>query len=257
MNKRIFILLIGTLTLALFSMSFVLAAPNGANVSHVSTTSASSGNPSNYSAYAGNVTELTVTGLTTTSSWQGYYGNVSGVIQLANSGGNVMYNWSQANPTGEVYASMNGTIAWSYIQCFNYTANGTYCPFDNGLSGATSLCGMNLTQLETTYNINVSDVDAVNNTFSASDHAQFYTNNKQFSPGECKNIKIYNSTGQGLFDEALLYEPTGRSVIFASVLQADANGFDGNTHDFEMLVLDDGHSGDTNPTNYYFYMEIA
>ncbi len=257
-NKgNLFILLVISLAFLVFSLNSVIAAPYGAGtVTQQNSTRAIADSPQSHNALAGNVTELTIFGYTTTQSWQGYSGNVSGVIQLADSADKVMYNWSDANPRGEVYASRNDTIAWSYVQCFNYTANGSYAS-DTAQAGATSLYGMNYTQLQTTYNISLDDVDSVNNTFTLNNHALFYTNNLNFSLGECKNMKVFNSTGVGAFDEALLYEPTGRSLIFTSILQRDANGFDGKTHDFEMLVLEDGHTTDTTTTTYYFYIELG
>ncbi len=258
MIKKTFIILLLAGVVCLIALNSAAAAPSGVtNINQINSTSAVSDTPASHNALAGNVTEITIFGITTTQTWQGYYGNVTGVIQLADSADNVMYNWSQLNPNGEIYASRNGTVAWSYIQCFNYTANGTYCNDDTNRAGATSFCGMNLTQLHTNYNISSDDVDAVNNTFTLNNHALFYTGSLNFSLGECKNMKVYNSTGVGAFDEALLYEPTGRSVIFTSILQRDANGFDSKTHDFEMLVLEDGHNGDVSTTAYYFYMEIA
>jgi hypothetical protein len=255
MNKNIFIiLLIGFF--CLFSLGYVMASPNGAGITPGSSTSANADNPDSQDAYAGNVTELTISGFSTTQSWHGFYGNVSGVIQLADSASHVMYNWSQLNPRGEIYASTNGTVAWNYIQCFNYTADGTYAS-DTARAGSTSLHGMNITQLHANYNITTDDSDAVNNTFALSNHALFYTNNLEFAFGECKNMKVYDSAGAGSFDEALLYEPTGRSVVFTSILKSSADGFDGNTHDFEMLVLENGHNGDVSVTPYFFYMEIA
>jgi len=258
MIKKTFIILLLMGVFCLFALNSIIALPTGVtNVSQINTSSPGSGTPDSHDAIAGNVTELGISGLTSTQSWQGYSGNITGVIQLADSASHVMYNWSQLNPNGEIYASKNATIAWSYIQCFNYTANGTYCDEDINMAGGTSICGMNLTQLEAAYNISTGDSDSVNNTFALNNHAAFYTNNLEFTSGECKNMKVFNSTGVGDFDEALMYEPTGRSVVFTSILKSNANGFDGKTHDFEMLVLEDGHYADVATTKYYFYMEIA
>src|SRR3989339_1324225 len=131
MIKKTFIILLLMGVACLITINSVIAIPSGVtNINQVNSTSAQSDTPQSNNAYAGNVTELTITGFSTTQSWQGYSGNVSGVIQLADSADNVMYNWSQLNPSGEIYASRNGTIAWSYTQCLNYTANGTYCADD-------------------------------------------------------------------------------------------------------------------------------
>ena len=54
-----------------------------------------------------------------------------------------------------------------------------------------------------------------------------------------------------------MYEPTTYSVVFASLLNENVLGFDNNPHDFEMLVLENGHGTDTSPTTYYFYAAIS
>lgn len=249
------------LVFLVLSLSSVIAVPFGAGtVTEENNTWAPADVPDSHDAFAGNVTELIISGYSTTNTWQGYYGNVTGVIQLADSADNVMYNWSDTNPEGEVYASTNDSIDWYYIQCFNHTADGTYGD-DTAQAGATSLYGMNHTQLQENFNIELDDPDAVNNSFAFNvteeSHPLFYTNSFQFDAGECMSIELYNSTGVGDFYEILMYEPTGQSVIFNSILKRDANGFDNRLHDFEMLVLDDAHGIDLAPTTYYFYIELG
>jgi hypothetical protein len=239
----------------ILSVSLVLAIPSGGQVTGVSNSTGGTSNPSWDNAYAGNVSELVLYGSSITQSWQGYFGNVTGAIRLADGSGNVMYNWSLTNPTGEVYSSFNDSIIWTNIQCFNYTAAGTYAD-DSGQAGATSRFGMNITQLESIFNISSTDVDGVDETFSLNNHAAFYTNSKQFGAGECNNSKIFTQNGTGYFDEVLLYSPDTQVVVFTSILKSDAKGFDGAKHDFEMLVLEDGRNGNIELTPYYFYLEL-
>ena len=253
----LFSVILVSLAFFVLCSSYVIALPIGANVSDLNTTTGPYHYPDDHSAHAGNVTELNVFGYSTTRAWQGYFGNVTGVIQLADSSDHIMYNWTSANPRGEVYASRNQSINWNYIECFNFTADGTYAD-DTPQAGNNSLHGTNYTTLEAMYNITSGDdADSVNNTFAYNNHPLFYTNNLDFTAGECNSTRLYNSTGQGQFDEVLMYEPTGRSVIFNSIINRDADGFDGRTHDFEMLVLEDGHQTDTSPTTYYFYVELG
>lgn len=248
----------------LFSLFFPAALgsePNGANVTVGASTTAPIASAASAEAQAGNVTELNLFGYSSTQAWQGYFGNVSGVIQLADSGNKVLYNWTQASPKGEVYASTNTTIFWSNIQCFNFTASGNYTA-EAGSGGTTSKFGTNLTQLEGRFNIASDDVDGVDATFPYSGtgtHNMFYTANQQFTEGQCKSTRVYDASGQGVdnnFEEVLLYEPVSTSVVFASLLNQNAPGFDSRSHDFEMLVLDDGHGANTASTPYYFYVEI-
>jgi hypothetical protein len=270
MNKfnRLFVLSI--LLVVFLSVTVLAVEPFGANVVNVSSVRAIPDNATNNDAMAGNVSEITVNGYTITQAWQGYFGNVSGTIQLADSSDNVMYNWSLASPEGEIYASTNNSIIWNYIQCLNFDAAGTYADVGTGgVPGGTNLLGTNLTLLDDMFGIDVGDVDAPNNTFSllgthesgkGLTHDLFYTNNFEFSAGECLSTHIFGvnkSASDSTFQEVLLYEPTTRSVVFTSILDEESPlGFDARSHDFEMLVLENGHLTDTTSTPYYFWVEL-
>jgi hypothetical protein len=257
MKIRYFFILI---LVFLLNISLILAVePFGATVVNISSIRAPADNATSIPAIAGNVTELSITGFSTTQSWQGYFGNVSGTIQLADASDNIMYNWSLASPEGEIYASTNNSIAWNFVQCLNFDADGTYIGAET--PGDTNAHGTNLAILEGMFGIASDDVDGVNETFTllGSGHDTFYTNNLEFSAGECRNTQVFSSAGYGednKFEEVLLYEPTTYSVIFASLLDEDIFGFDNNPHDFEMLVLEDGHLTDTSTTPYYFWVEL-
>lgn len=239
----------------------ISVSPFGANYTEVGSERAQADAPQSIPAQAGNVTQLNIFGYSITQSWQGYFGNISGSIMLADSSDNVMYNWSLASPQGEIYASVNDSINWGSVQCFNFSATGTYDD-DSANAGDTSLYGMNLSQIESFYNINESDVDGVNETFNligVGTHDLFYTNNLEFGEGECRSTRIYSDAGQGennKFEEVLLYDSGTRSVVFTSLLEQDLGGFDSRTHDFEIMVLEDGHATDTSITPYYFYVEL-
>jgi hypothetical protein len=249
------------LTLVILSqISLVLAIqPFGANPSFVNSTRAPIDPAQPIQAQAGNVTEINIFGYSPTQTWQGYFGNISGTIQLADAGDNVMYNWSLASPQGEIYASLNSSIDWTNIQCFNFTATGTRASDGSATRGNTSLDGTNLTQLEALFNIDWDDVDGINETFSSFDHDAFYTNNLEFSENECRSTKLFGNSGMGVdgeFEEVLMYEPISESIVFASIIDEDVLGFDGRSHDFEMLVLEDGHGTNRAESTYYFYVEL-
>jgi len=243
--------------------SIIAIEPSGSSVTEERTETAPADTAGSHEAQAGNVTELNIVGYSVTQSWTGYFGNVTGTIHLGDANDNTFYNWTQVNPQGEVYASMNQSITWSNVQCFNFSATGNYSGYATETPGSTSLFGTNLTQLESQFNIVSDDVDGVDETFTlsgAGTHDLFYTANLEFAEGECLNTRIFGDTGEGTndeFEEALLYEPTTSSVIFASILEeSNVLGFDALDHDFEMVVLEDGHGTDTETTSYYFFMEI-
>lgn len=233
------IMFLATLVIAFSAIGLVSAEVNGASVVSAGTSSRGPAtSPGSSNAQAGNVTELTITGSSLTQAWQGYFGNVSGTIELTDGSGNVLYNWSLASPQGEVYASNSSSVSWTNIQCFNLTANSS--------------------ALESAFGIGANDADGVNETFSdANTHAAFSTGSTSFTAGQCPATYVYDSTGAGVsgnFEEVLLDD--GTNTVFASLLEDDLSGFDSKTHDFEMLVLEDGHNGDTTTTTYYFYIEL-
>ena len=229
------------LIVLIFNCSFILGvSPYGAeNVNVIKSETSLSDVPQGVLAQAGNVTELNIFGYSTTQTWQGYFGNVSGAIQLADSEDNVFYNWSLANPEGEIYATVNSSVNWSGIKCFDWDSGGV--------------------SLENSFNIDQDDVDGVNETFSLTNHDLFYVNNIEISENSCMSTRIYGDTGEGVdseFEEVLLSGGSGE-VIFASIIEeASVLGFDNRDHDFQMLVLEDGHETDTSTTTYYFYVEL-
>ncbi len=256
----LFAVVISIVSIVLFSLAEGIQ-PNGGSTTVVRTETAAADNAGNHSAYAGNVTELIIAGFATTQSWQGYFGNVTGAIELADTSGDVLYNWTLVSPQGEVYSSTNSTITWTNIQCFNFTATGNTSG-NNGSAGGTNLAGTNLTILESRFNIATDDVDGVNETFSlkgAFNHSEFFTANLNFTVGECPNTAIFDSSRKstaGNFEEVLLYEPATSSVVFAALLENNLGGYDTQSYDFETLVLEDGHNTDVSTTAYYFFVEI-
>lgn len=211
---------------------FAMAINGASNVTVESSSTAAPTTAESTDAIAGNVTELIISGITTTQSWQGYFGNVSGTIQLANNLGDVMYNWTAANPSGEVLASVSQNVDWTSLGCFNM--------------------GTELAAVETTYNIPADAVDGVDETFTST--TDITTAGKALTG--CNSVEIYDDTGtsNGNFVQAILSD--GVNPVFASILEQDRLGFDNKTHDFQMLVLEDGRMGNTETTTYYFFVEL-
>lgn len=228
-----------------------------------------------HQALAGNVTELEIFGYTITQSWQGYFGNVSGTIMLADVDDNVMYNWSLADPEGEVYASRIPAVDWASIQCFNFDADNSTPVTDGAAPGETNLNGRNLAWVEEEYGIEWDAVDGFNETFSLTGnpevngtpgnnlnhpHDLFYTNNIEFSEGECLSTQIYSDIGGPTlseFQQILLYDSANHDLVYTALIEEESVlGFDGRDHDFQLMVPEDGHGTDIVTTTYYFYVEL-
>jgi hypothetical protein len=139
----------------LLSLYAVSAQPLGADYAGWVNSSRYVGNESSsmaIDAMAGNVTQLEINGTAITTSWQGFYGHITGKMILADAQGNNFYDWNMSSPSGEVYASRSNAVTWATINC----------------SDATQLAAE-----ETALGQNAADSDSVSNTFSVITHPAF------------------------------------------------------------------------------------
>jgi len=230
----------GIVLVSLLSLvSIAYAVPTGpSNINVISSSRYPVSSASNLSAIAGNVTEVNFISHAVTQTWQGYFGNASGTVLLGNSNNQTLYDWSQASPSGEIYATRSvSTPTWANIRCANVT---------------------NIDDEDTALGVNQStDQDSVNKTFlNTTTFPQFYVGSININTTQsCYATALRNTTGiSQSFKEVLLHD--NAMMIYTALLTQDSLGFDGSTHDFEMLVGENGHLGDTSPTPYYFYLEL-
>ena len=80
-NKIIFIFSFIFIIGNLFFLNYIIAAPSGASITILNSSGFSADSPTAIEAIAGNVTEVVIGGVSPTQSWQGYYGNISGINQ--------------------------------------------------------------------------------------------------------------------------------------------------------------------------------
>ena len=195
-------------------------------------------------AQAGNVTQLSINTTKITNNWQGYYGNISGSITLDDASGNTMYDWSadDFSVIGEIYAANQSIADWNDVICVNLAGTGI-----NGVSG------INVTRLEDMYGIQPSEVDGLDETFLGTEDIIIGTN----TLSACPSTHTYQSDSpqSNYWNETLITENATGTVIFASKVDDNTVGFDGNTWDFQMLVAEDG--GTAGSTSYWFYVELV
>ena len=228
------------LLLGIFVAWNVVAIPTGpSNINIISSSRYPVTLASNTSAIAGNVTELNFVSNSVTNTWQGYYGNISGSIKLGDANNNTLYDWTTASPNGEIYATRtSGVPSWASVACANQ---------------------VNVTAEDTILGVNVSvDQDSVNKTFlNTTAFSTFYVGSLNINSSQnCRAVNLYNGTAapSNNFQEVLLND--GTNMIYTALITKDANGFDNRTHDFQMLVGENGHNGDVAATPYYFYLEL-
>jgi len=192
--------------------------------------------PQNVSALAGNVTELSISATAVTDVWQGYFGNISGTIVLDDANNKSMYAWQDFSPLGKVYAvRTSNSVSWAGIACANIT---------------------NIEADETALNIGATEKDGINETFNATSSADFYVGTKHITGCSYSQFLYENDApaSQNNFEELLLND--GTYMLYTAIINQDKTGYDNAAHDFQLMVPEDGHSGDTNPTLYYFYVEL-
>ncbi len=262
-GKNTVLFLIGTMfILSIATMIVIADSDYPIGIRHLVNGSSSRANVSAYppqerEAEAGNVTEINLSAVAITKTWQGYYGEITGEIVLENSNGDVFYNWTANEPKGEIYASTNNTISWGSIVCFNWTSSGQ--AFD-------------LEGLEAEYGITDDSEDGVNETFNSTGlDTNFFVGSRNITEEStavghiCHSTNTYQSGGQvpDEFENVLLTD--NESIVFTTIIEnnevdtdADEVGFDGETHDFQLLVAENGHDGyEDETTTYYFWAELG
>ncbi len=190
-------------------------------------------------AQAGNVTQINITALAITKSWQGYYGNVSGTITLDTANNKTFYNWSMTSAKGQIYAARVAAPDFTTVNCTT--------------AGA-------ITTEETALGQTATDSDSVANTFTGTANPQFYVGSVDIPANTCKTTNAFGSTGAQSSDfyQVLLSDTNGSgNIIYTTLMNGTKAGFDGNNWDFELLVGQDGHTGGSTTTPYYFFVELA
>ncbi|HJX06090.1 MAG TPA: hypothetical protein VJ461_05235 [Candidatus Nanoarchaeia archaeon] len=196
---------------------------------------------------AGNITEINLSAISSTKAWAGYYGEITGTITLEDAAGYVFYNWTALEPKGEIYASPNATITWSSIGCFEYGA------------------GITLETAEDWFGMEDDDADGINETFTDNSNTYFEVGGVDITAATCPATQTFQNGGKvvGNFENVLLTD--GAALVFVTFIEnddtnnaTDIQGYNGLTHDFQLLVAENGHDGgpDTTPTMYYFWAEI-
>jgi hypothetical protein len=227
--------------LGILSTSVALAEPSGpTSYENLGSSTYPTNAAQEIPAIAGNVTELNFVANTATKTWQGYFGNVTGAIVLGNANNQTMYNWTLTSPSGQIYATRTATVpTWSSIQCADST----------DVDAEDTALGVNSSR----------DQDSVNRTFlDTNTFDPFYVGGVLIDRGlqTCYATHLNDASGSpsSSFAEVLLTDTA--NMIYTGLITSPTLGFDNREHQFQMIVGEDGHNGDSNPTPYYFYLEL-
>ncbi len=195
-------------------------------------------------AEAGNITKMNITGWTQSQTWAGFVGNVTGRIVLDDASNKSLYEWFAAEPQGEVYAvNSSEAIVWSNVSCFDMVNN--------------------LTDVETSYGLEATDYDGVDETFNDTNHPDFWIGTYTITGCPTTNMFTDDAVVGDKWYEALLFEDTNNVPVYVAIIEDDTansrgsvQAFDGGLADYQMIVGIDGHDGADEKWDYYFYVEL-
>lgn len=166
-----------------------------------------------------------------TKNWQGFYGNVSGVISLKGLNEEEMFNWSINLTNSSVYATTEGVFTnWSIL----YNAN--------------------ITNLDKLWFNSEIMADTVANTYTTGIGNRTYVNT---------SLNAYHVRTLAGFDDYVIQSVpdigTKNDTLWAAAITDPRANYKGNDSNYELLVpvTNNGTGfGDTWGDTYYFYMEI-
>lgn len=234
-KKEVFLI---SILLIFLSINFIFAAdpvgPDSFSISSNETKSVAPAQMVNVSG--GRILSLNITSNTQNPRWKAFVGNVMGSFTLDDASGSTIYNWSVSSVTGRVYSTRtSGTVSWSGISCAT----------TNDLE--TENAGMNHTSAE----------DNITATFSDTTHDLFWVGGVSITANTCPTLNTYvnNVTQDSSFEEMVLDD--GSNLVYATILEEDETGYDGESYDFQMIVPENGATGFNGATAYYLYVEIG
>ncbi len=226
------------LLMIILSLSFIIATPTGpSNIYHVSNSTKGATSAGFINISGGYISTINLTANSQNLRWKAFVGNVTGKFTLDDSGGSTIYDWTLSSTGGEVYATRNsGTITWTNISC----ATNTWLMQENGAMDHQN-----------------TSADSINNTFVSGTHSLFFVGATSITASSCPTLNTYVNSGSqdSSFEEIALYASS--SVIYASILEEDVTGYDGQPYDFQMIVPENGDPGFTGATAYYLYVELS
>lgn len=165
-----------------------------------------------------------------TQNWQGFFGNVSGVITLKGNDEMEMYNWS-----------------------VNMTNTSIYATTEPVFTNWTTLYNANITNLDLLWFNGTIMADTVANTYKT------FTGNRTFVNTSLDAYHV--QTLRGFDDYVIQSVPdvgTKNDVLWDALVTESKPNYKGGYSNYELLVpvTNNNTVGDTYGDTYYFYMEI-
>lgn len=213
------------IAMALIMVAAAFAQPTGFEVQSGTPVTKPFISSGTIAARGGNATTLSAVTETQTVTWQGFYGEVSGNITLGDMDDDTLYSWTNAT-NGTIYLSRKADVNFANITAVNT------CTVDEAITGTGS--------------------DRVNNTFKSSNNTQLVVGYTTIAAGTAcaMNTFVNNASQSSLFEEIIITDD-GVTPIYATQIEEDRVGFNGQAHDWQALVPSNRTS-----LTYYVYVEF-
>ena len=192
--------------------------------------------------------------------WKAYVGNVTGTLTLDDANSNTIFQWSLSTVTGEVYATRgSSTINWSGINC---TWRGERVPFYNESNRSVE-------ELENIALSQTNKDDNITTSFRYANHSQIVVGSVIIPKNTCfaantwqkSKAQSFADSDSANFTQVILYDGTNVSngnIIYETKIENDMIGYRADsTYDFQILLPENGATGFSSSTAYYFYVELT
>jgi len=189
----------------------------------------------------GRVAVINLSSTIQNTRWKAFIGRVTGSFTLDDASGSTVYDWALSSIGGEVYATRNSsTINWNNLTC-------------------ASVASLNLENTRLSHTSPADNLTVTFNVSSGATHREFFVASRNISQNSCPTLNTYvnNNTQDSVFEEVALYEAIGSNIVYATILEQDAAGYDGRPYDFQMIVPEVGTPGWDGATAYYLYVELS
>lgn len=214
MNKLLTFVTVGLLALGIAGMASAQSASTSAN--------------------GGDVAQQDITSTSDSTSWAGFYGNLTGEVSLNDGSGNEFFDWSVQDPSGSIVYAVLGTQADPTTATLGAVTTG---------SDADTLTG-------------TSGTEAASNTYVDGTGA-FQT---QATPstgsvsGLANTAAVDTNSSAGSFTSYLAEDTGNTAPVFFTETLNDVQGFNSQLSDYQLLATaGDGFSSQT----FDFYVEIS
>lgn len=238
-NEKIEGLLLVGVLFSILLLGFVIAAdpvyPDTIAYGDNETKNASSALTVNVSG--GVISNFNLSATVQNPRWKAFVGQVIGQFTLADSDGSSIYDWTLATVTGRVYATRKTTsVTWAGIGCANVA---------NLESENTALTFSNVDD----------NITSTFNTTAGATHDTFNVGSETIAANTCPtlNTKVNSGLQDNFFEEMVLHD--GSNLVFATILEEDQTGYNGENYDFQMIVPENESSASN--TIYYLYVELG